>query len=85
MRRKITKKTDQFKVYDSNENIYLIIEYTDYEEAKYFGPPSKLELVELLKSYKTSDGDCVNKIDKNNFEILQMNPRTGEYGMKVHK
>lgn len=83
MRRKITKKTDQFKVYDSNENIYLIIEYTDYEEAKYFGSPS--ELVELLKSYKTSDGDYVNKIDKNNFEILQINLRTGEYGIKVHK
>ena len=83
MGRKITKKTDQFKAYDSDENTYLIIEYTEYEKAEYFGSPPKL--VELLKSYKTSDGDCVNKIDKNNFEILQMNPRTGEYGTKVHK
>ena len=83
MGRKITKKTDQFKVYDSNGNIYLIIEYKDYEESECFGPPPKL--VELLKSYKTPDGNCVNKIDKNNFEILQINPRTGEYGIKVHK
>ena len=83
MGRKITKKTDQFKVYDSNDNIYLIIEYKDYEESKYFGSPPKL--VELFKSYKTSDGDYVNKIDENNFEILQINPKTGENGIKVHK
>jgi hypothetical protein len=83
MGRKITKKTDQFKVYDSNENIYLIIEYKDYEESEYFGSPPKL--VELLKSYKTSDGDYVNKIDENNFEILQINPKTGENEIKVHK
>jgi len=83
MGRKITKKTDQFKAYDSNGNVYLIIEYKDYEKSAYFGSPP--ELIELLKSYKTSNGDYVNKTDKNNFEILQLNPKTGEYGIKVHK
>ena len=83
MGQKITKKTDQFKVYDSNGNIYLIIEYKDYEKSEYFGSPIKF--IELLENYKTSDGDHVNKIDGNNFEILQMNPKTGEYGIKVHK
>ena len=83
MGQKITKKTDQFKVYDSNGNIYLIIEYKDYEKPEYFGSPANP--IELLKSYKTSDGDHVNKIDENNFEILQINPKTGENGIKVHK
>jgi hypothetical protein len=83
MGRKITKKTNQFKVYDSNGNIYLIIEYKDYEESESYKSPPKL--IELLKSYKTSDGYYVNKIDNNNFEILQINLKTGENGIKVHK
>jgi len=83
MGRKIIKKTDQFKVYDSNENTYLIIEYKEYEKIEYFEPTS--ELVEFIEIYKTSDGDVVKKIDENIFEILKMNPKTGEYGIRVHK
>jgi len=83
MGQKITKKMGQFKVYDSNGNIYLIIEYKDYEKSEYFGSPPKF--IELLESYKTSDGNHVNKIDESNFEILQINSKTGECGIKVHK
>jgi hypothetical protein len=64
---RFTKETDRFKAKNANRKIYTICEYTEYEKTNFSTEP-----VEIIKSYKTSKGQAVNKIDNKNFEILDI-------------
>jgi hypothetical protein len=77
------KRTAEFRASDSEGKIYIIIEFTDYEEVIYSG--GKKEILKLLKSYQTSEGLPVNKIDEDNFNILDFDIKTGQDKIRVRK
>ena len=67
MERKKKERTDTLYVVDDTGNRYKVVEYTNYEEVAAFGKPS--EWIELIKEYRTIDGNEVNRKGENEFEV----------------
>lgn len=65
-------KTGEFKARTADGKMVIIFEFTEYLDAGTFENPNKK--IEGLKSYSTSDGNHVNSISKNKYEIVE----TGE-------
>ena len=62
------KETGRFKAIDSNEQIYNIIEYTNYIDASTL---SGKQFVEGLKELHTDNGLRVNRINDEEFCIAE--------------
>lgn len=74
----IYKKADYFLTIDNNGKIYKIVENKIYKEVRSLGDNYKSELIELSSEYRTENGERVNKIDENTFEILFSISEVGE-------
>jgi len=75
--RKEKIKTGEFKAKTVDGKTVIIYEYTEYLYAKSFKGFN--EKVEGLKSYCTFDGNHVNSVSKNKYEIVE----TGQILTKI--
>lgn len=71
-------KTGEFKARTVDGKTVVIYEFTEYLYAGTYENPNKK--IEGLKSYCTFDGNHVNRISKNKYEIVE----TGQIAFK-HK
>jgi len=62
-------KTAEFKARTAEGKTVIIYEFTEYLDAGTYENPNKK--IEGLKSYCTFDGNHVNSIGKNRYEIVE--------------
>ena len=67
--RKETKKTNEFITKTPDGKKIIIYEFTDYLNAGSFN--NHYSKVEGLKSYFTTDGNHVNRINENEYQIVE--------------
>jgi hypothetical protein len=70
-------KTGEFKARTVDGKTVIIFEFTEYLDAGTFENPNKK--IEGLKSYSTSDGNHVNSISKNKYEIVETGQIVSKY------
>ena len=81
MGRRFNKLTNRFEGHDETGYGYSILEYTEYEETRLLR--GETTVTELMKSYRTPDGDHASRIDEETFEILTYDFRTDQDGIRV--
>ncbi len=64
MGRRWEERTDEFDVEDEAGNIYHVVQYTEFERV------SPAQAVSLGNTCKTTDGNHVNRLSEDEFEII---------------
>jgi hypothetical protein len=65
---KYSKEVGRFHTKSDKGQIYIIIEFQEYEPAPVFGNPNYVH--QGLKSWKTVTGQLVNQIDSETYQIF---------------
>ncbi len=66
MGRRWEERTDEFDVEDEAGNIYHVVQHTEFERV------SSAQAVSLGNTCKTTDGNHVNRLSEDEFEILAL-------------
>lgn len=69
MDRKYQKETKRFEVRDGSGRSFTIIEFTEFTEVSTRGGT---QTVEGMKTFKTTDGQRVNRIAKGKYQLTML-------------